>query len=119
MFSFLQSLHLIPATAAPTLRSLAPFGDASLVGLPPLPPDCSLFSLGRFGMNLLTAPFTMAYLYVHLRPVIEGRVYRLLRRRLPRPDRPDNLSIRVALENDLIEWTVPTLGRRWDEEARR
>ena len=38
---------------------------------------------------------------------------------MPRPDRPDNLSIRVALENDLIEWTVPTLGRRWDEEVRR
>lgn len=43
----------------------------------------------------------------------------MLRRRFPKPDRPDELSIRVAVDNDLIEWTVPTLGRRADEETRR
>lgn len=43
----------------------------------------------------------------------------MLRRKFPKPDRPDELSIRVAIDNDLIEWTVPTLGRRADEETRR
>lgn len=68
---------------------------------------------------MFTSPFFLIYVYVYLRPIMEARIYRLIRRRLPKPDRPDELSIRVAIENDLVEWTVPTLGRRSDEEARR
>ncbi|KAL2370040.1 hypothetical protein RJZ57_005524 [Blastomyces gilchristii] len=50
---------------------------------------------------------------------LQLRIYRILRRKLPKPDRPDSLSLRVAAENDLIEWTVPSLGRRSDEEYHR
>lgn len=119
MFSLLQSLHLVHPWSVPGLRFFIPFSESSLIQLPPLPTDYSLRALSDFGLGLLTAPYTLIYLYVYLRPVVESRIYRLLRRRLPKPDRPDELSIRVAIENDLIEWTVPTLGRRADEEARR
>jgi len=119
MFSLLQSLHLVHPWSIPGLRFFIPFSESSLIRLPPLPTDYSLRALGSFGLSLLTAPYTLIYLYVYLRPIIEARIYRLLRRRLPKPDRPDELSIRVAIENDLLEWTVPTLGRRADEEARR
>ncbi|EEQ88622.2 hypothetical protein RJZ56_000362 [Blastomyces dermatitidis] len=119
MFSLLQSLHILPALAVPTLRSLLPFGPASLIQLPPLPARLSVADIGNFSFGLLTAPFTVLYMYVYLRPVIESRIYRILRRKLPKPDRPDSLSLRVAAENDLIEWTVPSLGRRSDEEYHR
>ncbi|KAK2748291.1 hypothetical protein FQN57_000949 [Myotisia sp. PD_48] len=68
---------------------------------------------------MLTSPFALLLLYVNLRPVIDARIYRLLRRHLPKPDRPDKLSLRVALESDLIDWTIPTLGKRSEEEIRR
>ncbi|GAD96401.1 conserved hypothetical protein [Paecilomyces variotii No. 5] len=119
MFSLLQSLHLIPHYTFPAMKLFIPFSDSSLIQFPSLPSDYSLHGLGRFGVSVLTSPFFLVYIYVYLRPIVEARIYRLIRRRLPKPDRPDELSISVALENDLIEWTVPTLGRRSDEEARR
>ncbi|KAL1871856.1 hypothetical protein Plec18167_007007 [Paecilomyces lecythidis] len=119
MFSLLQSLHLIPHHTFPALKLFIPFSDSSLIQFPSLPSDYSVHGIGRFGISVLTSPFFLIYIYVYLRPIVEARIYRLIRRRLPKPDRPDELSISVAVENDLIEWTVPTLGRRSDEEARR
>ncbi|KAK2812465.1 hypothetical protein FQN50_001466 [Emmonsiellopsis sp. PD_5] len=119
MFSLLQSLHIVPALAVPAIRSLIPFGQTSLIQMPTIPTTLSAAAIGHFGLEILTSPFTAVYMYVYLRPVVESRIYRILRRQLPKPDRPDNLSIRVAVENDLIEWTVPTLGRRSDEEIDR
>ncbi|GAB1204462.1 hypothetical protein APSETT445_003117 [Aspergillus pseudonomiae] len=87
--------------------------------LPPIPAAFTLQSVGDFCLNLLKAPPLLVYLYVYLRPVIEIRLYRLIRRRLPKPTLADELSIKVALENDLIDWMAPTLGRRSEEENRR
>ncbi|THC99862.1 hypothetical protein EYZ11_000674 [Aspergillus tanneri] len=70
-------------------------------------------------LNLAKAPPVLLYIYMYLRPVIEIRLYRLIRRRLPKPTVADELSIKVAFENDLIDWMVPTLGRRSEEESRR
>ncbi|OAX84454.1 hypothetical protein ACJ72_01178 [Emergomyces africanus] len=119
MFSLLQSLHILPALTVPTPRSLLPFSPTSLIQLPALPATLSISGIGNFGFRLLTAPFVVLYMYIYVRPVIESRIYRILRRKLPKPDRPDSLSLRVAAENDLIEWTVPSLGRRSDEEYHR
>jgi hypothetical protein len=55
----------------------------------------------------------------YLRPELEERIYRLVRRQLPKPTVVDELSIRVAYEENLIDWVVPTLGRRSSEEMRR
>ncbi|EER44687.1 conserved hypothetical protein [Histoplasma capsulatum H143] len=119
MFSLLQSLHILPPLAVPTLRSLLPFGPTSLIQFPPLPARLSLAGIGNFGVKLLTAPFAVLYMYVYLRPIIESRIYRIIRRKLPKPDHPDILSLRVAAESGLIEWTAPSFGRRSDEEYRR
>ena len=86
---------------------------------PPLPPVFTLQSLSDFCLSFLKAPPLLVYLYVYLRPVIEIRLYRLIRRRLPKPTLADELSIKVAFENDLIDWMAPTLGRRSEEENRR
>jgi hypothetical protein len=86
---------------------------------PPLPADFTLQSLIGFCSSLLKTPSLLVYLYVYLRPAIEIRLYRLIRRRLPKPILADELSIKVAFENDLIDWMVPTLGRRSEEENRR
>lgn len=117
-FSLLQSLHILPPSI-PKLSSLIPFGAFSITQLPPFPVDASFPSIVKFGFQFLTSPAILIYFYIHLRPLIEGRIYRLLRRRLPKPDRPDKVSVHVAVENDLIEWTVPTMGRRAEEENLR
>ncbi|KAL1958763.1 hypothetical protein VTO42DRAFT_3882 [Malbranchea cinnamomea] len=119
MFALLQSLHVLPATTIPRLSSLIPFTATSITQLPPLPVDGSFSSIAEFVFKLLTSPSILIYAYIDLRPMLEGRIYRLLRRRLPKPDRPDQLSVRVAVENDLIEWTVPAMGRRAEEENLR
>ena len=119
MFSLLQSLHILPTSAVPRLSSLIPFGAFSITQLPPLPANISFSTISKFGFQLLMSPAVLIYSYIHLRPLIEGRIYRLLRRQLPKPDRPDKVSVRVAVENDLVEWTVPSMGRRADEENLR
>ncbi|OAL66266.1 hypothetical protein A7C99_3374 [Trichophyton rubrum] len=76
-------------------------------------------TIGLYCISLATSPFILLNLYINVRPVVEARVYRILRRRLPKPDRPDKLSLRVAVENELIEWTAPSLGKRSEEEIKR
>lgn len=87
--------------------------------LPPLPADLSLRSVGNFGLGLLTTPPILVYLSLYFRPVVEMRLYKLIRRRLPKPTHADEVSIKVAFDNDLIDWMVPSLGRKSEEEIVR
>ncbi|KAJ5113331.1 hypothetical protein N7456_001865 [Penicillium angulare] len=120
MYSMLQTLSLIPSNAIPSLELLIPFGEASLFRLPHLPNDLSLPSIGGFLLQLMTSPGVLTFVYAfYLRPELEERIYRLIRRQLPKPTMADELSIRVAIDENLVEWVVPTLGRRSEEEARR
>ncbi|TQB72828.1 hypothetical protein MPDQ_006390 [Monascus purpureus] len=116
IYSLLQSLHLIHPYVIPGAQLFTPFGGLLLFRLPSLPRSLSLRSLSAFFSDLLKAPPLMIYLYVYLRPIIEVRLYRLIRRRLTKPSLADEHSIRVAFENDLLDWMVPTLGRRSEEE---
>ncbi|KAJ5787169.1 hypothetical protein N7457_002159 [Penicillium paradoxum] len=120
MYSTLQSLSLVSPYSIPGIRLLLPFSGESLLQLPQLPTDFSPHSLGMSLVGLLTSPGVLVFLYgYYLRPELEERIYRLIRRHLPKPTLPDELSVRVALEENLIEWVVPTLGRRSDEELYR
>ncbi|KAJ6103865.1 hypothetical protein N7486_004087, partial [Penicillium sp. IBT 16267x] len=120
MYSVLQTLALVPSNSIPSLRMLIPFGEASLFRLPPLPADFSFPSIGGFLMQLLTSPGVLTFVYAfYLRPELEERIYRLIRRQIPKPTLADELSIRVAYEENLLEWVAPTLGRRAEEETRR
>ncbi|KAJ5889978.1 hypothetical protein N7504_010788 [Penicillium tannophilum] len=120
MYSVLQTLSLVPSNSIPSLRMLIPFGEASLFRLPPLPVDLSIPSIGGFMMQLLTSPGVLTFVYAfYLRPELEERIYRLIRRQIPKPTVADELSIRVAYEENLLEWVAPTLGRRSEEETRR
>ncbi|KAJ5281598.1 hypothetical protein N7478_006970 [Penicillium angulare] len=120
MYSMLQTLSLIPSNAIPSLELLIPFGEASLFRLPHLPNDLSLPSIGGFLLQFMTSPAVLTFVYAfYLRPELEERIYRLIRRQLPKPTLADELSIRVAIDENLVEWVVPTLGRRSEEEARR
>ncbi|KAJ5973585.1 hypothetical protein N7481_010795 [Penicillium waksmanii] len=108
MYSILQTLSIIPPKSIPSLRLLIPFGEESLIRLPDLPTDLSAPAIASFLLRLLASP-----------GALEERIYRLIRRQVPKPVLADELSIRVAFEENLVEWVVPTLGRRADEEARR
>lgn len=103
----------------PSASFFVPFGELAPTQLLSLPANLSFDSLAKLCMGMLKTPSLLVYLYVYLRPIIEIRLYRLIRRRLPKPSLADELSIRVAFENDLIDWMVPTLGRRSEEENRR
>lgn len=119
MFCILQTLHLVPHNVYPRPAFLLPFTKHSLIQSPSLPPDFTLVSLGRFASQLAATPFAFAFIYVLIRPYVEEKIYRLIRRHLPKQDRPDEVSIQVAMENDLLEWTLPIAGRRMEEETRR
>lgn len=120
MYSLLQILSLVPSEAVPNLRLLIPFGEESLIQLPPLPTDLSVSSVGGFLLRLLASPGILTFLLAfYLRPELEDRIYRLIRRQLPKPTLVDEHSIKVAYEENLIDWMVPTLGRRSTEEMHR
>ncbi|KAJ5790580.1 uncharacterized protein N7518_007591 [Penicillium psychrosexuale] len=120
MYSTLQSLSLVSPYGIPGVQFLLPFSGESLLQLPPLPTDFSPQSLGTSLVKLLLSPGALVFLYgYYLRPELEERIYRLIRRHLPKPALPDELSVRVAFEENLIEWVVPTLGRRSVEELHR
>ncbi|KAJ5232345.1 hypothetical protein N7468_005301 [Penicillium chermesinum] len=120
MWSMLQTLSLVPPNAFPSVSSLIPFGERSLFRLPALPSDFSPLSVVGFILQTLASPGMLTVIYAFfLRPELEERIYRLVRRQLPKPTLADELSIRVAFEENLIEWVVPTLGRRAEEETRR
>ncbi|KAL2867951.1 uncharacterized protein BJX67DRAFT_71663 [Aspergillus lucknowensis] len=118
MYSLLQSLHLVHPASFPGIGYFLPLGNLATILLPCAPSDISVHSLGNFVMDILKTP-SLFYIYVYLRPVIEVRLYRLIRRRLPKPRLTNDLSIKVAFDNDLIDWMVPTLGRRGEEETQR
>jgi len=120
MYSLLQSLALITPNSIPDAQLLIPFRAQSLIQLPPLPTDFSILSIGGFLVRLLASPGVLTFLHAfYLRPNLEERIYRLIRRQLPKPMLADELSIRVAYDENLIDWVVPTMGRRSEEETRR
>lgn len=119
VYSLLQSLHLVQPYSLPGIQFLFPIGNLTSMHFPPLPTELSFKTIVDFALGLSKTPSLLVYLYVYLRPIIEIRIYRLIRRRLPKPSLADELSIKVAFENDLIDWMVPTLGRRSEEENRR
>lgn len=103
----------------PSASFFVPFGELAPTKLLSLPTNLSFGSVAKLCLDILKTPSLLVYLYVYLRPIFEIRLYRLIRRQLPKPSLADELSIRVAFENDLIDWMVPTLGRRSEEENRR
>lgn len=119
MYSLLQSLHLVHPNSLPGLQFLIPLGEFSVLQFPTLPAELSVEAFSGFLFSALKTPALMVYTYMYFRPLVELRLYRLIRRRLPKPSLADELSIKVAFENDLIDWMVPTLGRRADEENYR
>ncbi|PWY86150.1 hypothetical protein BO70DRAFT_395273 [Aspergillus heteromorphus CBS 117.55] len=119
MYSLLQSLHLVHSYSMPGLKFFLPFGELAAMQLPKLPAQLSVQSLSGFVWNFLKTPSLLVYIYVYLRPVFEIRLYRFIRRRLPKPIYADELSVKVAYENDLVDWMMPALGRRSEEENRR
>ncbi|GAA82670.1 similar to An04g01890 [Aspergillus luchuensis IFO 4308] len=98
MYSLLQSLHIVPAHSMPGIRFFLPFGELASMQLPNLPTDLSIESLSGFLLGLLKTPSLLIYLS---------------------PIYADELSVKVAYDNDLIDWMMPALGRRSEEENRR
>lgn len=118
-FSMLQSLLLIPYGAFPSLRSLMPFGESALIKIPSFPSPWSLSSFWQFAGGVLQCPIVTGYLLQSVRPLIASRIHYIIWRRLPKPDRPDALSLEISKQNGVSEWTLPGAGNKADEERAR
>ncbi|KAH8693623.1 hypothetical protein BGW36DRAFT_323720 [Talaromyces proteolyticus] len=118
MFCVLQTIQIIPHTSFPKIFFSLPFTQSSLVRLPSLPATFSTTTLGQFASGLITAPFTLAFTYTLLRPFIEDRIYRIIRRQLPKQEQPDEFSLQVAMENDLLAWTIPVVAQQVEDGTR-
>lgn len=119
MFCFLQTLHLIPYSSFPTASFFIPFTASSMIRYPSFPTSFSLASFGQLASDIFLGPFAIVITYTFFRSVVEDRIYRIIRRQLPKQGQPDDLSIRVAVDNDLLEWTVPAAGRHMEYETYR
>jgi hypothetical protein len=119
MFCFLQTLHLIPYSSFPTASFYTPFTESSMIRYPSFPTEFSLAAFGQLASELFAGSFAMVITYTFLRSFVEDRIYRIIRRHLPKQGQPDDLSIQVAVDNDLLEWTVPAAGRHMEYETYR
>ena len=118
-FSLLQSLHLIPSSAVPSAMTL----------MFPTSLFASNYESGLFNatMNngkavakavsrLLLSPLSLAWAHDCVRHRLESKIYRIIRRTVPKPDRPDHISNQAAHEGDLDDSQIPGLavGRQKD-----
>jgi len=77
--------------------------------LPPLPSEYSIAALSSYGLAILTTPLMLSLIRDYLRRQISFRMYALLRHVLPKPDRPDYLSVKAA-EEDILTSDIPIAG---------
>ena len=125
MFSDLQTLHLIPPLARPSLSSLIPFTRGSPIFIPRLSGTLSGTTLLQAGIEACRSPFLVFWLYDCARHAVEAVNYRVVCASVPRPDLPDKLSKMAARKGDEDEDTIlglwladgPTLIQQVQYEA--
>ncbi|KAI9670377.1 MAG: hypothetical protein M1817_004420 [Caeruleum heppii] len=102
IFSILQSLGLLPAyPVLPNAQAMIPFSSKSPLQLPTLPYSFSLSSAAVFALSLIRSPLPVLFIVSAVDARLKDVIYDALRDILPRPDRPDVLSIQAALEQGL------------------
>ena len=106
MFSDLQTLHLIPPLATPSLSSLIPFTLNSPVAFPRLSGRISGSTVLQAGLEACKSPFLTFWLYDRARHAVETVSYRIVCATVPRPDLPDKLSKMAARKGDEDEDTI-------------
>ncbi|KAI9795355.1 MAG: hypothetical protein M1833_007203 [Piccolia ochrophora] len=111
MFSTLQILSLLPAYPLfPRVRAMVPFSAASPLQAPQFPTSWTLQSALRFGLGLMRSPLAIVGITSYVAKSIENESFKYLRRALPKPENPDALSLRGAIEDDLDSGTIPGLA---------
>jgi hypothetical protein len=114
MFSDLQTLHLIPQFARPSLSSLVPFTRYSPISGPYLPRQVLMTTMLQSGFEILRSPIVAFWLYDRARHEVEAVSYRIVCATVPRPDFPDKWSVLAAHKGDDDEDTIPGL---WLEDG--
>lgn len=112
-FATLQTVHLIAPGALPGYRSFIPFSDLSPIQLPDVPSSYAVLDLGKFVFELALTPVVLGFVRERSQQYLAPRVYAVIRHLITKPDRPDQISIRAAEDEDMImdATTIPGLGR--------
>jgi hypothetical protein len=112
-FAVLQSLHLIPSTFHLSPWSFVPLTSASPVQLPQLPDMWSIGTGLAFAKGICYNAFIFSTISDLTKSYIHNAMYRVILLTLaPRPDHPDDLTIRAAIQDqtDGDSFSLPGIG---------
>ena len=100
----LQQLALIPAW--PIVPN--PFRISYLAALlPQLPHYNGLWNLPAYGLAILTSPLSMFLWSEYYNNLFDDSLTRYTRAAIPRPDNPDNVSVKIHTEDGITTSTSP------------
>lgn len=112
-FAVLQSLHLIPSTFHLSPWSFVPLTSASPIQFPPLPEVWSIGTGLAFAAGMCYNPFILSTISDLTKSYIHNAMYRVILLALaPRPDHPDDLTIKAAVQDqtDGHSFSLPGIG---------
>ncbi|KAI9755421.1 MAG: hypothetical protein M4579_004278, partial [Chaenotheca gracillima] len=108
IFKTQQLLGLVSAkTPFPGFRSMIPFSATSPIQVPFSKDQLSLKGVPTVFKSILRSPFVLLWVYWNLRGSLSTTLYDSIRFSLPRPGRPDRISIRAARDDYLFGDVIP------------
>ena len=114
-FTMLQALDLAPSwPLLPKMSSLIPFTSTSCIQVPPRPMQWTSSSSIEFATSIMLSPLVLQLAIDYTQAIVFKRLVEYGQLVFPRPDNPDNYSIKAARAGDLDDSTVPGLGF-WSE----
>ncbi|KAI5301845.1 hypothetical protein KEM56_001295 [Ascosphaera pollenicola] len=105
-FALLHTLNIIPTNSLPSLLTLVPFTSSTLIPYPKLPQSLNIADLRHFIGEAITFPLVIGSLVTFAHPLLKREIRQALWYFLPKPDRPDNLSVEAAEELELSELRI-------------
>ena len=125
MFSTLQRLDLLPGWPwFPHPRSFIPFSLPSPLQLPMLPTSFTLRSTAEFLVSIAGSPFLLWWMISIVKPMFGTKLRAYVRATIPKPYKPDQLSLEAASKDELDDENIPGLGNgpsrsegQWESES--
>lgn len=96
--------------ALPNLVSLLPLRRSWMLQIPAISDVKSLSDFLRYGYELCTSPFCLTLAYEAAQYNIGNRLFSIFRKIVPKPDKPDQISLRAAFEENYDESDIPGLN---------
>ena len=96
--------------ALPSLVSLLPLRHSWMFRIQPMSDVKSFSDFLRFSYELCMSPFCLTLAYEAAQYNIGNRLFSIFRKIIPKPDKPDQISLRAAFEENYDESDIPGLN---------